>query len=72
MIAQYPEDHELIVGVRKDKKPSILPQVVFINFKILLASVADDDGVALRLVEAGFLMGDNVRECDLGTRRRRD
>lgn len=34
------------------------------------ASVADDDRLALRLKVTGFRMGDNVRGCDLGTRRR--
>lgn len=59
-----------MVGVRKDRIPCILPQVVFINCKIRFASVAEDDRVALRLNETGFRMGDNVRECDFGARRR--
>lgn len=59
-----------MVGVRKDKIPCILPQVVFINCRIRFASVAEDDRVALRLNETGFRMGDNVLECDFGPRRR--
>lgn len=51
--------------------PCILPQVVFINCKIRLASVAEDDRVALRLNESGLRMGDSVRAYDLGARRRR-
>lgn len=59
-----------MVGVRKDRIPCILPQVVFISCKIRFASVAEDDRVAFRLNETGFRMGDNVREFDLGIRRR--
>ena len=71
LIAQYPDDHEVVGEVRKDRIPCILPQVVFINCKILFASVVEEGKPgALRLLEVGFRMGDNVRDCGFATRRR--
>lgn len=72
LIAQYPEAHVLEADVRKDRIPCILPHVVFINCRIFLASVDDDESGAPGLAAIGFLMGDRGRDNGLAVRWRRE
>jgi hypothetical protein len=41
LIAQYPDVQAVVVAVRKERIPCILPQVVFINCRIFVASVLE-------------------------------
>lgn len=41
LIAQYPDVQEVVGADRKDRIPCILPQVVFINWRIFVASVVE-------------------------------
>jgi len=72
LIAQYPEDQEPALDVRKEITPAILPQVIFIRFRILVASVAGEDWGKLRFAVEEFLIGDNGRGGGLASRRRFD
>lgn len=61
-MAQYPEAHVLVVEVLKERMPCILPQVVFINCSIFLASVDEEDKGVPGLAAIGFLIGDSGRD----------
>lgn len=41
LMAQYPDVQEVVGADRKDRIPCILPQVVFINWRIFVASVLE-------------------------------
>jgi hypothetical protein len=40
-MAQYPDVQAVVEAVRKDRIPCILPQVVFINCRIFVASAPE-------------------------------
>ena len=70
LIAQYPEDQEPALDVRKEIIPCILPQVIFIKFRILVASVAADGCGRFRFAVEIFLIGDSGLGGGLASRRR--